>query len=29
MNYQKKGLKRLLDKIIEGKVVRLVISHKD
>lgn len=29
MNYRKKGLKRLLDDIIEGKVSRLVITHKD
>lgn len=29
MNYNKKGLKRLLDEIIDGKVGRLVISHKD
>lgn len=29
MNYNKKGLKRLLDEIIEGKVGRLVIAHKD
>lgn len=29
MNYHKKGLKRLLDAIIEGEVGRLVITHKD
>ena len=29
MNYRKKGLKRLLDAIIEGQVGRLVIAHKD
>jgi len=29
MNYHKKGLKRLLDEIIEGRVGRLVITHKD
>ena len=29
MNYNKKGLKRLLDEIIEGSVGRLVITHKD
>jgi len=29
MNYHKKGLKRLLDAIIDGKVGRLVITHKD
>lgn len=29
MNYNKKGLKRLLDEIIGGKVGRLVIAHKD
>ena len=29
MNYHKKGLKRLLDEIITGKVGRLVITHKD
>ena len=29
MNYHKKGLKQLLDKIIEGNVSRLVITHKD
>lgn len=29
MNYNKKGLKRLLDDIIEGRVGRLVITHKD
>jgi len=29
MNYNKKGLKRLLDEIIEDKVGRLVITHKD
>ncbi len=29
MNYRKKGLKQLLDGIIEGKVGRLVLTHKD
>jgi len=29
MNYKKKGLTELLDKIIDGKVGRLVITHKD
>lgn len=29
MNYHKKGLKRLLDDIIAGRVGRLVITHKD
>ncbi|MEX3900877.1 IS607 family transposase [Paraburkholderia sp. BR10954] len=29
MNYHKKGLKRLLDSIIDGTVGRLVITHKD
>jgi len=29
MNYHKKGLKKLLDAIIEGQVGRLVITHKD
>jgi putative resolvase len=29
MNYQKKGLKRLLDAIIDGQVGRLVLTHKD
>lgn len=29
MNYHKKGLKRLLDAIINGQVGRLVITHKD
>ena len=29
MNYRKKGLKRLLDDIVEGKVGRLVLTHKD
>jgi excisionase family DNA binding protein len=29
MNYNKNGLKRLLDEIIEGRVGRLVITHKD
>ena len=29
MNYQKKGLKRLLSAILEGSVGRLVIAHKD
>lgn len=29
MNYQKKGLRRLLGEIIDGKVGRLVITHKD
>jgi putative resolvase len=29
MNYRKKGLKRLLDEIVDSKVGRLVITHKD
>lgn len=29
MNYNKKGLKRLLEDIIDGQVGRLVITHKD
>ena len=29
MNYHKKGLRKLLDEIIEGKVGRLVVTHKD
>lgn len=29
MNYHKKGLKRLLDFVIEGRIGRLVITHKD
>jgi excisionase family DNA binding protein len=29
MNYHKKGLKQLLEKIFDGKVSRLVITHKD
>ena len=29
MNYNKKGLKRLLSDIIDGKIGRLVITHKD
>lgn len=29
MNYHKKGLKNLLDDIIEGNVGRLVLTHKD
>ncbi len=29
MNYHKKGLKRLLSDILEGRVGRLVITHKD
>lgn len=29
MNYRKKGLKNLLDKIIDGRIGRLVITHKD
>ena len=29
MNYYKKGLKRLLDLILEGKIRRLVLTHKD
>jgi putative resolvase len=29
MNYHKKGLKQLLERILEGKVSRLVITHKD
>ncbi len=29
MNYRKKGQKRLLDEIVDSKVGRLVIAHKD
>ena len=29
MNYRKKGLKRLLDDVVEGRIGRLVITHKD
>jgi len=29
MNYHKKGLKRLLDAIIDGRIGRLVITHRD
>ncbi len=29
MNYHKKGLKRLLEDLVEGRVGRLVITHKD
>lgn len=29
MNYNKKGLKCLLDEVIEGSIGRLVITHKD
>jgi predicted site-specific integrase-resolvase len=29
MNYRKKGLRRLLDDIVEDRVGRLVITHKD
>ena len=29
MDYHKKGLRRLLDEILEGRVGRLVITHKD
>lgn len=29
MNYRKKGLKRLLDDVVDGHVGRLVITHKD
>ena len=29
MNYHKKGLKRLLEDVVEGRVGRLVITHKD
>lgn len=29
MNYQKKGLKRLLDLILDKKIIRLVITHRD
>ena len=29
MNYNKKGLKRLINSILMGKIVRLVITHKD
>lgn len=29
MNYRKKGLKRLLNDVIEGRVSRIVLTHKD
>lgn len=29
VNYRKKGLKRLLDAVIDGEIGRLVITHKD
>jgi predicted site-specific integrase-resolvase len=29
MNYHKKGLKRLLDALVEGRIGRLVLTHKD
>ncbi|AGX87655.1 IS607 family transposase [Candidatus Symbiobacter mobilis] len=29
MNYHKKGLKRLLNDVVEGRIGRLVITHKD
>ncbi len=29
MNYRKKGLKRLLDALIENEIGRLVMTHKD
>ena len=29
MNYQKKGLTRLLDEVLAGRVARLVLTHKD
>jgi len=29
MNYRKKGLKKLLDLILSGKISRLVLTHKD
>ena len=29
MNYHKKGLKRLLDEVVEGRIGRPVITHKD
>ena len=29
MNYNKKGLKRLLDELVDGQIGRLVITHKD
>lgn len=29
MNYNKKGLKRLLDEVVDGQIGRLVITHKD
>jgi len=29
MNYHKKGLKKLLDAIVEGRIGRLVLTHKD
>lgn len=29
MNYRKKGLRRLLDLLVDGEVERLVLTHKD
>src|ERR1700761_4980120 len=29
MNYRKKGLRKLLEAILEGQVERLVVTHKD
>ena len=29
MNYRKRGLKKLLDSILQGKIQRLVLTHKD
>ena len=29
MNYQKRGLKKLLNRILEGEIKRLVLTHKD
>jgi predicted site-specific integrase-resolvase len=29
LNYNKKGLKKLLERILEGKIARLVLTHKD
>ena len=29
MNYRQKGLKRLLNDVVEGRIGRLVITHKD
>jgi predicted site-specific integrase-resolvase len=29
MNYRKKGLKKLIDLILDGKIKRLVLTHKD